>query len=158
MIAAPGPCRIRGPMTKASRPTILIPTTHLGGGHLNLAQALKDMLGSDSDVVIVNPQPDIVGRSYTALSRHFTKLLDWEFISTDNEIASWAKHKVLTLFSRRRLLSIIGQIQPQLIITTHAMLSYALARANERSRKPVPLVFQLTDLGRLHRTWFTEKH
>ena len=40
---------------KASRPTILILTTHLGGGHLNLAQALKDMLGSNSDVVIVDP-------------------------------------------------------------------------------------------------------
>ncbi len=145
-------------MMKASRPTILILTTHLGGGHLNLAQALKDMLGSHSDVVIVDPQPDIVGRSYTALSRHFMKLLDWEFTSTDNEIASGGVHKVLTLFSRRRLLSIIGQVQPQLIITTHAMLSYAVARANEQSRKRVPLVFQLTDLGRLHMAWFSEKH
>src|SRR6266581_4542380 len=87
MILAPCPFLIRRSMMKASRPTILILTTHLGGGHLNLAQALKDMLGSHSDVVIVDPQPDIVGRSYTALSRHFMKLLDWEFTSTDNEIA-----------------------------------------------------------------------
>jgi UDP-N-acetylglucosamine:LPS N-acetylglucosamine transferase len=57
-----------------------------------------------------------------------------------------------------RLLHVIEQVQPQLIITTHAFLSYATARAIERYRKRIPLVFQLTDLGRLHMTWFTEKH
>jgi UDP-N-acetylglucosamine:LPS N-acetylglucosamine transferase len=57
----------------------------------------------------------------------------------------------------RRLCSIIENIQPQLIITTHALLSYAVARAKEHLAKRVPLVFQLTDLGRLHMTWFTEK-
>ena len=57
-----------------------------------------------------------------------------------------------------RILNVIKHIQPQLIITTHALLSYAVARANEKSRKRVPLVFQLTDLGRLHMTWFIEKH
>src|SRR5260370_16461129 len=66
-------------------------------------------------------------------------------------------HCVLTPFSLSRLIGIIEHIQPQLIITTHALLSFATARANERLRKRVPLVFQLTDLGQLHMTWFTEK-
>jgi len=136
----------------------LIFTTHTGGGHLNLAQALKDMLGTHYDVAIVNPQPDIAGHCYALVSQHFMKLLDWQFTCTDNEIASSWLHGVLTSLSRRRLLSIIELIQPQLIITTHAFLSYAVARANECSRKHVPLVFQLTDLGRLHMTWFIEKH
>src|SRR5207302_35600 len=52
---------------------------------------------------------------------------------------------------------VIERVQPALIITTHALLSYATARVNERRRERVPLVFQLTDLGRLHMTWFTEK-
>jgi hypothetical protein len=30
---------------QAVKPTILILTTHTGGGHLNLAQSLKGMLG-----------------------------------------------------------------------------------------------------------------
>src|SRR5205807_7572816 len=54
-------------------------------------------------------------------------------------------------------LGIIEHTQPQLIITTHALLTYTVARANERRRKRVPLVFQLTDLQRLHMPWFTEK-
>jgi processive 1,2-diacylglycerol beta-glucosyltransferase len=143
---------------KATRPTVLILTTHMGGGHLNLAQALKDMLGTHYDVAIVDPQPAIVDHCYATVSRRFTKLLDWQFACTDNEIASLCLHSVLTPLSRGRLLSIIEHIQPQLIITTHAFLSYAVARANECGRKRVPLVFQLTDLERLHMTWFIEKH
>jgi len=98
-----------------------------------------------------------VDRGYASVSRHFARLLEWQFICTDNEIASLWLHRVLTLLSRGRLLSIIEQVQPQLIITTHALLAYALARAVGRLPKRVPLVFQLTDLGRLHMTWFTEK-
>ncbi len=142
---------------KVSRPTILILTTHIGGGHLNLAQALKDMLETHYEVVIVDPQPKSVEQFYTLVSRHFLKFLDWQFALIDNEVTSSWLHRVLTPFSYRRLLDIIEHIQPQIIITTHALLSYVTARANERSCKRVPLVFQLTDLERLHMTWFTEK-
>ena len=143
---------------KVSRPTILILTTHTGGGHLNLAQALKDMLGTHYDVAIVDPQPAMVDRCYASVSRHCLKLLTWQFIYTDNEIISFLLHNLITPLSLGRLLSIIEHIQPQLIIATHALLSYAVARARERSRKRIPLVFQLTDLERLHTTWFIEKH
>ena len=143
---------------RSSRPIILIFTTHTGGGHLNLAQSLKDMLGIRYNVAIVNPQSETVDRYYTSASRHFMKLLDWQFTFTDNEIASFCLQYVVTLLDRGRILSVIKHVQPQLIITTHALLSYAVARANEKSRKRVPLVFQLTDLGRLHMTWFIEKH
>lgn len=56
---------------KILRPTILILTTHTGGGHLNLAQSLKDMLGTRYQVAIVDPQRDSVGRWYASVSRHF---------------------------------------------------------------------------------------
>ena len=142
---------------KALKPTILILTTHIGGGHLNLSQALKDMLEAHYEVVIVDPQPKGVDRFYTAVSRHFLKFLDWQFTFVDNKIISLWLHRALTPLNRGRLLSIMEHIQPQLIITTHALLSYATARANERRQKRVPLVFQLTDLERLHMPWFTEK-
>ena len=142
---------------KVPRPTILILTTHTGGGHLNLAQALRDILETHFEVTIVDPQPGIFEHFYSSISRHFLQYLDWQFTSTDNEIASLWLHRVLTLFSRRGLLSIIEQVRPQLIITTHAFLSYATARVIERLQKRIPLVFQFTDLEQLHMTWFTEK-
>jgi processive 1,2-diacylglycerol beta-glucosyltransferase len=142
----------------ATRPTILILTTHTGGGHLNLAQALKDLLETHYEVTIVNAQPPISELIYSSVSRHFLRYLAWQFTSTDSELSSLWLHRVLTLLSLGRLLSIIERVRPQLIITTHAFLSYATARAIERLQKRIPLVFQLTDLERLHMTWFTEKH
>lgn len=140
-----------------AKPTILILTTNTGGGHLNLAQSLKGLLETRYDIVIANPQSAIVGSSYTFVSRHFLPFLYWQYSFTDYEFASLWLHRILTPSSLGRFISVIEHARPQLIITTHAMLSYATARANERMQKRVPLVFQLTDLGHLHLTWFTEK-
>ena len=144
-------------MAQTLTPTILILTTQTGGGHLNLAQALKDMLGTRYEVAIVDGQPDSYGSFITTVSRHFASYLTWQFILTDNELASYGLHRGLAVLSHRRLHSILERVRPHLIIATHAFLAYAVARANERQPRRVPLVFQLTDLGRLHMTWFTEK-
>src|SRR5437016_7258929 len=101
-------------MMKAARPTILILTTHTGGGHLNLAQSLKDMLDTYYNVAIVDPQPATVDRYYGSVSRHATALLHWQFACTDNELASLWLHRIITLVSSRQLLSIIEHVQPQL--------------------------------------------
>jgi processive 1,2-diacylglycerol beta-glucosyltransferase len=139
------------------RPLILILTPHLGGGHLNLAQALKEMLEPGYDVTIVNPQREMIGRSYTSLSRHCPKAIELQYIVTDTARTALWYHRLLALSNRARILALLEHYQPRLVITTHALLSYATARAIERSRKAIPLVFQLTDLERLHKTWFTEK-
>ena len=137
--------------------TILILTTHTGGGHLNLAQSLKDSLESYYDVVIVDPQPDIVDWWYATVSRYSVKFLEWQFTLTDNAKASLWLHRALTLFSRRQIFHILERVQPHLIIATHAMLSYPAARAHDSLPERVPLIFQLTDLGQIHMTWFSEQ-
>src|ERR1700687_4536100 len=103
------PCRFlnRGPMRKALRPTILILTTHTGGGHLNLAQALKGMLETHYEVTIVDPQPTMVDRYYASISRHYSQFLEWQFTFTDNEFASLWLHRVLTSLSRGHIHSVI---------------------------------------------------
>jgi UDP-N-acetylglucosamine:LPS N-acetylglucosamine transferase len=90
------------------------------------------------------------------MSRHFLHFLTWQYILTDNALAALCVQRILTLRSYRRFRHVIEQAQPQLIIVTHAYLSYVAARASEDLH--IPLVFQLTDLGQLHMTWFTEKH
>ncbi|HEY0755649.1 MAG TPA: VTT domain-containing protein [Ktedonobacteraceae bacterium] len=143
---------------KIARPTILILISHSGGGHLNLAQALKEMLGSAYDVLIMDPQSPFIERSYTLLSRRFMPFLTWQFTLTDNKIAAWLLQNCLAFVDRQHVSQLIEEVQPRLIITTHALVSYAAARANEQLRQRVPLVFQFTDLGRLHMSWFVEKH
>jgi len=136
---------------------ILIITSRTGGGHMNLAQSLKDMLGAGFSVDIVDPFPGIVDQYYALLSRSFLKLWDLQYRYTDNRPASLWLHRGLTLLSQKRLVSLIQQTSPQLIISTHALLSYAVARANRQTGMHIPLVFQLTDLECVHTTWFSEK-
>jgi UDP-N-acetylglucosamine:LPS N-acetylglucosamine transferase/membrane protein DedA with SNARE-associated domain len=140
-----------------NKPTILILISRSGGGHLNLAQALKERLNDEYTVVIVDPQSPRVERGYTLVSRHFVRLLTWQFALTDNKIAAWLLQKSLAQLSYKRFSRIVEELQPQIIITTHALVSAAAVRANETSARPVPLIFQLTDLESLHMTWFVEK-
>jgi UDP-N-acetylglucosamine:LPS N-acetylglucosamine transferase len=142
------------------KPRILILTTHAGGGHLNLAQSLQGILQSRYEVIINNPQSTFDALFYTYTSRHFTHFLKWQYILTDSKVASRGLHAILAMFSRRHIQRMIEEARPDLIIVTHAFLSYATARACARlsqSAHPIPLVFQLTDLGRLHMSWFTEQ-
>ena len=139
------------------KPTILILISRSGGGHLNLAQALRDRLDAAYNVLIVDPQSSRVERGYTLVSRRFVRLLTWQFALTNNKIAAWLLQKSLAQLSYKRFSRILAETRPQLIITTHALVSSAAMRANEISARPVPLVFQLTDLESLHMTWFVEK-
>ena len=141
-----------------SKPTILILTSHAGGGHMNLAQSLCEMLNDRFNVVIRDPYPESAEEFYATASRRFVQLLKWQYALTNNALTAFVFQYVLTQSVLKRCLGIIEQVQPDLLIATHALVAYLAARANEHSKKRVPLVFQLTDLGLLHKTWFTEKH
>ncbi len=83
--------------------------------------------------------------------------MNWQYTLTDSKLASRGLHTILTLLTRKHIQKMIEHARPQLIVVTHAFLSYATARARDRLPQSIPLVFQLTDLGRLHMSWFTEK-
>ena len=144
---------------KTSRPTILILTFSTGGGHVNLAHSLRDMLSTTYSVDIADPYPaNILQQYYTLLSRHFLPLWNLQYTYTDSKTMSLLLHRVLTALIKKRLIAAIEKVKPQLIISTHSLLSYEIARAIEGIEQTVPLVFQLTDLEEVHVSWFTEKH
>ena len=142
----------------ATKPTILIFTSHTGGGHINLSQSLKEILGPNYTCIVSDPLPKLIDRWYAAVSRSDVGFLARQFKYTDTPFVAWFVHTLLALLLAHRIRKSIERTQPQLIITTHPVLSYAIARVNARLPKRLPLVFQLTDLGRVHQTWFTEKY
>lgn len=148
----------QNPFQPGDKPTILILVARYGGGHLNLAQALKDTLAVRYHVVIVDPQSKMNEHFYTFLSRHCVSLLGWQFVCTDSAFASKWLQRIHTHFNHKHMVHILEEVQPQLIITTHAMVSYVAARANEERQIAVPLIFQLTDLECVHMTWFVERY
>ncbi len=139
------------------KPTILILATQTGGGHVNLARSLRGMLEDRYNVVIEDGVFKRADRFYGFVSSNVVQYLRWQYTLSNNAFIALLLHRVVAILSRRRLDAILERVQPQLIIVTHAYLSYATARANERRPRRVPLVFQLTDLAQLHLTWFTEK-
>ena len=59
--------RIRG---HTGRPRALILTAKTGGGHLSLADAIRDKITGEYDCSIQDPQPAIMHHYYRAVSRY----------------------------------------------------------------------------------------
>lgn len=125
---------------------------------MSLALALKETLSENYEIDIVDPHPSIIRQYYTFVGRHFLGLWELGYKSSNNEKAALRLHKTLTSLIRQRLVTLIGQIKPKLIISPHPFLSYEVARAIEQSRKRIPLVFQLSELEEVHSAWLTEKN
>ena len=140
-----------------SKPKILIITSRTGGGHMSLSHALAEMLSEKYETTIVDPYQSIIRLYYTWVGRHSLPLWGLGYKSSDNEKAALRLHKMLNLLVQKRLVALIEQIKPGLIITTHTLLSYEGARAIEQSGQSIPLVFQFSELERIHATWVSEK-
>lgn len=124
---------------------------------MSLALALKDILGENYETHIVDPHPPIFHQYYTLAGRYFLKLWGLEYKYTDTEQRALLVHKMLTLSLKRPLQTLIEQVKPSLIITTHTLLSYEIAQAIKQSRAHIPLVFQFSELEVVHSTWLTVK-
>ena len=140
------------------RPTILILTALTGGGHLSLAQALQDVLSEHYETHIVDPQPSIFRQYYTFAGRHALRLWGLGYKYSDNEKAALWLHRTLTLLVRQRLQTLMERIKPWLIITTHTLVSYEIAHVLARYSTSTPLIFQFSELERVHATWLTVKN
>lgn len=139
-------------------PKILILTTRTGGGHMNLARAIKEELPASYEIYIEDPYPSLLHDYYAMLSRYFLTLWDIQYKAFDSPGGSLLFHRGMTFLIKKRVIDVIEKIKPDLIISTHSLLSYEVVKANEQRHEQIPLVFQLTDLEEVHTTWFTEKH
>jgi processive 1,2-diacylglycerol beta-glucosyltransferase len=131
--------------------------TRTGGGHMNLAQSLKETLSESCEVQIADPYPDILHHYYAGLSRHFLWFWDVQYRFTNNWPLSYVLHSVLSNGVKRAVAALIEKTQPDLIISTHALLSFEVTRALKLLSKKIPFICQLTDLEEVHTAWFTEK-
>jgi UDP-N-acetylglucosamine:LPS N-acetylglucosamine transferase len=154
------------------RKRILILTSKTGGGHLSLAQALRDLLESgvsttehEQDaaeaeapaITIVDPQPDFFHLHYRFVSRKALWLWSAEFRFFDTPWRAMLAHRVFTRLVRRQLRDLLDKVQPNLIITTYPFLSYEVKRVLERCSPAVPLIMLFSDANSVHAAWLTER-
>ena len=137
---------------------ILILTSKTGGGHLNLALSLKDILAEKFDVIILDPSPYFAEHLYRFATRSFMKLWDVGFHYYNDSQKSMTLHKLAKWFINSSLTNSIRNTNPDLVITTHQLLSVVAAHSLQSFQKHIPLVFQLTDTIKVHSSWFSEKN
>jgi len=140
------------------KPKILILTSNTGGGHQNLALSLQDNLSKKYDVVILDPSPQFVIDTYRLTSRYIVGIRNSGYEYYDDAQKAMFIHKLAKWFIYESLTDSIKRINPDLVITTHGVLSLVVADSLRRFQRHIPLVFQLTDTIKIPEVWLTEKN
>ena len=150
---------------------ILILTSKTGGGHLSLAESLRDLLASDRPVTwegdeqdtqsfsftIVDPQPRFFHQHYRFVSRRALWLWAAEFRLLDTPGRAMLAHKIFTRLVRRKLVDLLDRARPDLVITTYPFLTYEVKRVLEERSPAVPLVMLFSDANNIHSALLTER-
>lgn len=153
---------------------ILILTSKTGGGHVSLAEALRDMIeeddGNEGDVgdregarlprgriTIVDPQPVFFHAHYRLVSRYALWLWAGEFQFLDAPGRARIAHSGFTRLVRRQLHQLLDEVRPDLILTTYPFLSYEVMRVLERWVSRIPLVMLFSDANGVHAAWLSER-
>jgi UDP-N-acetylglucosamine:LPS N-acetylglucosamine transferase len=153
---------------------ILILTSKTGGGHLSLAEALRDLIENDGQsasvkdeaalqqtnapvITIADPQPGFVHLHYRLVSRYALPLWAAEFRFLDTPQRALLIHRLFTGVVRHQLKRLLDDLQPDLILTTYPFLSYEVRQTLEQCASQVPLVLFLSDANGVHASWLSER-
>ena len=153
---------------------ILILTSKTGGGHLSLAESLRDLLASDVPITrdgneqdlqgakamtftIIDPLPRFIHTHYRFMSRKALWLWAAEFRFLDTPVTAMLIHKILMRLVRRKLADILDRVRPDLVIATYPFLTYEVKRVLERHMPAVPLAMLLSDANSIHAMLLTER-
>lgn len=142
---------------------ILILTSQTGGGHISLAEALRDMIvGATQDaaptISLIDPQPPFFHLHYRAVSRYALWLWAAEFHLLDTPGRALAAHHVFTRLVRNRLHALLDAVRPDLILTTYPFLSLEVTSILRQRVSGIPCVLVFSDPNGVHAAWLTERH
>jgi processive 1,2-diacylglycerol beta-glucosyltransferase len=138
-------------------PNVLILTAATGGGHLMLAESVRDLLASDAHVDIVDPLPGFVRLHYRLVSRHARGMWAAEYSFTDRPHRALAVHRMWAALLSGSLRKLLQCRCYDLVITTFPFLSYEVLRAIGMSPRRTPFAMLLADPDRVHAAWLTER-
>jgi UDP-N-acetylglucosamine:LPS N-acetylglucosamine transferase len=139
-----------------SKPTILIFTSKTGGGHISLAEALRDRLQDRCRIEMIDPQPGIIHLHYRLVTRHALWLWAAEFRASDTPGRARAAHRLFTTLITGKVEAALRAINPDLVITTYPFLTSEVTHAMQRSGRVVPFVMLFADPNGVHQTWLAE--
>src|SRR5205823_8522516 len=129
----------------AYRDKLLILMSKTGGGHVSLAEALRDRFEDDYDIKIMDPYRGFFHTHYRFVTRHTPWLYSAEFRLSNIPEMSVLAHEVFTLVVTKPLNMVLDEFEPDVVITTHPYLSYEVMRVLEKRAPTIPLVLLFSD-------------
>src|SRR2546422_9710021 len=141
----------------SEQPAILILTSKTGGGHVSLAESLRDRLHTNYRVEIIDPQPTFFHWHYRLVSRYALWLWSAEFRALDTPQKALFSHRIFYRLVARQLHTLLDRIQAVLVITPYPFLSYEAMRVLKQRSSFIPFVMLLSDANGVHASWLTER-
>jgi UDP-N-acetylglucosamine:LPS N-acetylglucosamine transferase len=136
--------------------TILILTARTGGGHISLAHALRDQLEGEFATAVEDLLPEFFGKHYGVVGRHANWLWSLQFHATNGRQRAKLLHSGLIPVVAPKLKLMMEKYHPDVLITTHPLLSSNVASALQRQGYTAPLVSLFSDPWRVHASWLTD--
>jgi UDP-N-acetylglucosamine:LPS N-acetylglucosamine transferase len=135
---------------------VLVLSADVGEGHLAAARAIAEGL-EQRDVEVVE-RDGLIALGHVA--RHVIRdgyrlqlrLAPWSYqvmytLFNRLAISRRAGEVILSRLGRRRLLRLVAETAPDIVVSTHPALTAVLGRARRRRRLDVPLVAPITDMA-----------
>lgn len=132
----------------------------MGGGHQSAAQALKEIILSDSPrslIKIVDMSPPLGSPIYRFLSNYLTEVFVKNWHAFNNESNAQLLHLLSTPLALAKLTPVLTRFRPELIIATHAFSTEEVGAALKQLRLKIPLVVVVVDPFSVHHAWTTYK-
>src|SRR3989440_1447798 len=139
-----------------NKPNILILTAQTGGGHLSLAEALKELLQQNYAVAIADMLPSFFHHQYRFAGHHALWMWAVEFHFSNDHKRAVLSQRALAPVIASRLKRALDEIQPAMVITTHSLLSHSANQVMREHMPDIPLGMLFSDPYSVHETWFSE--
>jgi processive 1,2-diacylglycerol beta-glucosyltransferase len=139
------------------RPRALILTAKTGGGHLSLADAIRDNIAGEYDCNIQDPQPAIMHQYYRAVSRYALWLWAAEYRVSNTPERALQTQRFYARLMAQNLRILFEHARPDIVISTYPFLTYSVMRVLRKWEWNIPFVILFTDPKDLHAAWMIEK-
>jgi UDP-N-acetylglucosamine:LPS N-acetylglucosamine transferase len=136
---------------------ILIFVSKTGGGHISLAEGLRDLADPQDKVEIIDPQPSLVVFHYRMVSRYALWLWQWEYTSSDNPPNTLQAHRLFSTIIGRSVERVIREVNPDLILSTYPFLTWEVSDALQQLRLRTPFAYLLADPQKVHSSWLNDR-
>ena len=104
-------------------PRVLILTGNIGGGHVSLAEALRDALDAHAGVVLVDPLPEFVRVHYRVVSRYARWVWAAEYALLDSPRRALVLQRMAARVLARKLGTLLLRDDYDVVVTTFPLLS-----------------------------------